>query len=853
MFQKLRKVLGLEKEIDKEKASSLFRKRYDIFKELLECNSNLANIIASMEAVLKGERNAETTQIRKDARQAIVECDRMAQCLNDLSGNRHQDLVSTVEALGQKIEHEIEQQTLGDIPDLTLAMDDIDASLSYGVGGKSANLGEIRNVLGIRIPDGFAITIQAGILHLLRTNGLFKKIHLTLRSVDPELPESIKQASDKVQAMIRNAAVPKEVQDALYARWDATFQDKDVVCALRSSAIAEDGVQSFAGQYSSILGVTRATLLDAFRTIIASLFSERALSYRSNHGYRLEASGMGMCCLEMVKAKAAGVAYSRHPLNLRSNCMLINGVWGLGEMVVDGSGTPDMWLYSRSRHCVEEEKIAQKREKIVLKYGENGPEQSREAVESTLCDKPCLNKAQLDELAAKVLELERHYQYPQDVEWALNEKDELIILQTRPLHIDTTLSDIDFPSLERCTPLEQGADTAAKGVACGTVVPFDPEAGKTDFPEGAIMLLKHSSPLAMIALRRAGAIIAETGSMTGHMAILCREFNVPCIMNLPGICERLKAGSLVTVDAIGGRIFSGEIPELLSLAIKKEKPKLDSPARILLRRIAPLILPLHLVDPNAENFKAQNCTSLHDAMRYTHEFSYSAMFQISDDLASGSGHEAAIKLTCRLPIDLYIIDLGGGLQGEHSRQVPPEAITSLPMQCLLKGMLDPNVQAKGPRPVDMRGFLSVMGQTMIGGNNQGGERFGDHSYAIISDHYLLFSSRVGYHYAVLDTWCSDSLNKNYIRFEFAGGAASNERRARRIRCIGIILTELGFTVETAGTRLRARFQKYPRETTENRLIQMGRLLIMTRQLDMLMVSEQSVQHFASNFLEGKYH
>ena len=375
MLRKLRKILGLEKDIDKAKASSLFKKRYAIFKELLQCNSNLANIIAGMEAVLKGERNDETTQIRKDARQAIVECDRMAHCLNEISGGRQEALVSTVEALGQKIEHEIEQQTLGDIPDLTLAMDDIDASLSYGVGGKSANLGEIRNVLGIRIPDGFAITIQAGILHLLRTNGLFKKIHMTLRSVDPEQPESIKEASEKVQTMIREAKVPKEVEDALFARWDTTFQRSDVVCALRSSAIAEDGVQSFAGQYSSILGVTRATLLDAFRTIIASLFSERALSYRSNHGYRLEASGMGMCCLEMVNAKAAGVAYSRHPLNLRSNCMLINGVWGLGEMVVDGSGTPDMWLYSRSKHCVEEEKIAQKREKIILQFVAGDPKQ----------------------------------------------------------------------------------------------------------------------------------------------------------------------------------------------------------------------------------------------------------------------------------------------------------------------------------------------------------------------------------------------------------------------------------------------------------------------------------------------
>ena len=146
-----------------------------------------------------------------------------------------------------------------------------------------------------------------------------------------------------------------------------------------------------------------------------------------------------------------------------------------------------------------------------------------------------------------------------------------------------------------------------------------------------------------------------------------------------------------------------------------------------------------------------------------------------------------------------------------------------------------------------------MGQSMIGGNNSVGERFGDHSYAIISDRYLMLSSRVGYHYAVLDTWCGNTLNKNYIRFEFSGGAASNERKERRIRCIGIILSTLGFTVEAEGTRLKARFQKYAKEATQERLVQMGRLLIMTRQLDMLMVNEESVQHFANNFLEGRYH
>ncbi|MBQ9536824.1 MAG: pyruvate, phosphate dikinase [Desulfovibrionaceae bacterium] len=853
MLRKLKQLLGLEKNVDQEKRTSLFKERYATFNDLLQCNSNLATIIASMEAVLRGERNADVNQIRKDARQAIIECERMATCLNDISEKNHDDLVEAVKHLGKEIENQLEQHNLGDVKDLTLALADIDASLTYAVGGKSANLGEISNVLGIQVPRGFAITIQAGVLHLLRTSGLFKKIHSILRAVDPEAPQSIHAASTEIQNMIIEAKVPSDVENHLLKRWDLTFGQDDVVCALRSSAIAEDGVQSFAGQYATLLGVRRNKFIAAFKQIIASLFSERALTYRSNHGFRLEAQGMGVLCLEMVSAYAAGVCYSRHPLDLRSNCVLINGVFGLGEMVVDGSGTPDMWLFARTDQVISEKKIACKREKIVLDVTGAECVQKRVPVEQALQNTPCLTDTQVATLGRIALQLERHYQYPQDVEWAINPQGELLILQTRPLRMESAATDLNSPELADLSPIAQGADCAARGVACGKIVAFDPEKGVSDFPEGGVMLLKHSSPLAMVALNKACAVIAEIGSMTGHMAILCREFGVPCIMNLPDIAQQLSPGQLVTVDALAGRIFAGEIPELLSLAIKKEAPKEDTPALMLLKRIAPLILPLHLVDPNSELFQAQNCTSLHDCMRYCHEFSYNAMFQISDDLADGSDHGAALKLACPIPLDLYVIDLGGGLSPTTKRVAHREDITSLPFTELLNGMLDPAVQAKGPRPINMKGFLSVMGQSMIGGNNSVGERFGDHSYAIISDRYLMLSSRVGYHYAVLDTWCGNTLNKNYIRFEFSGGAASNERKERRIRCIGIILSTLGFTVEAEGTRLKARFQKYAKEATQERLVQMGRLLIMTRQLDMLMVNEESVQHFANNFLEGRYH
>lgn len=149
--------------------------------------------------------------------------------------------------------------------------------------------------------------------------------------------------------------------------------------------------------------------------------------------------------------------------------------------------------------------------------------------------------------------------------------------------------------------------------------------------------------------------------------------------------------------------------------------------------------------------------------------------------------------------------------------------------------------------------MAVMSQSMIGGNNAGGERFGDRSYAIISDHYMNFSSRVGYHYAILDSWCGNTMNKNYITFKFAGGAADETRRNRRVRCIGEILAALDFRVDILGDRIQARFQKYPRDIVEARLDQLGRLLIVTRQMDMLMTSEEAISTFAKKFLREEYH
>ena len=854
MGSKLKKFLGIAPRVTREQALDAFHKRYASFRELLQSNARMADIMAGLEAVQSGERHKDVREIRKKARRAIFRCERMAAALDEMSGGKYTALSTAVQNIAARIEHELEQRARGDITELTLPLDEVDASLDYSVGGKNANLGELRNVLDLPVPRGFAITIRAGNIFLLRTPGLFKSIYAQLRSVDAENPSSIHEASRRLEELILDAPVPETVARALFAEWDATFgDDKGVVTALRSSAIAEDGVQSFAGQYHSILGVTRDDLLLAFKKVVSSLFSSRALTYRAAHGYALDATGMGLCCLEMVRAKAAGVAFSRHPVDLRSNDVVVNGLWGLGEMVVDGSGTPDQWQVSRATNRITKTTLALKTTHLRLNRTADGHVESvLEPVPEDLRKVPCLSDAQARYLASVVLDVERHYQYPQDMEWAIDEEDQIMLLQTRPMGLDSTSDAQSAPVLRHLRPVLAGADVAARGVGCGPVVPVGHGEDMTHFPEGGVMLLRHSCSTAMAAMRRAAAIVAETGSLTGHMASLCREFGVPTLMNLPGATSVLQADQVVTVDALSGRIFDGEVPELLSLRLKRPQPRVDNPALALLRRIAPYILPLHLVDPRAETFTPEHCTSLHDVMRYAHEMSYSQMFQISDSVSERSAG-VACRLVAPIPLDLHVIDLGGGLREAKSTSATPEDVTSRPLQHVLEGMLNPAVQAHGPRPVNMRGFLSVMGQSVIGGNQEGCSRFGQRSYAIVSDRYLNFSSRVGYHYAILDTWCGDTLSKNYIRFEFAGGAAANAQRARRVRCIALILTELGFTTEVTGDRVRARYQKYPRHELCARLDQLGRLLIMTRQMDMLMVDEAAVQTYAENFLNGEYH
>jgi pyruvate, water dikinase len=844
----------------RDRLALLFRYKYSSFKMLLDSNSQFLKVITDIEEKLRGRQIFGMSYVKSQSDRAVFHVLRMVKNLDDLSNHRYGKLFEVLEEIKVKINAELEQKKESPPADLTLTYAHINKEMVDWVGGKNANLGEIHSRLHLPVPEGFAITTRAFEL-LLNHNNLFEEINSKKMEIDPYDTESINQASEEIQQLILSSQVPDELVETIRSAYvqmadrlrDSGLTDPGPKVALRSSAIGEDSELSFAGQYLSELNVTPDQLIETYKKVVASLYTPRAMAYRLNKGIRDEDIAMSVACLSMIDSQSSGVIYTHHPFNLLEDHITMTAVWGLGPYAVEGRITPDAYTVAKDGSLnILVTAISHKPVQLI-----NDPQGGLKEIPVPLenQDIPCLSPEQITTLAEYALKLEEHFKNPQDIEWAMDTAGRLIILQSRPLQIhlpETGLTSIplipNYPLL-----IEDGA-VAFPGIGFGPAFQVQSEEDLKNFPEGGVLVAKHSSPQFVIVMKKASAILTDLGSVTGHMASLAREFGVPTILDTRLATSAIPTGTEITVDAFSGRVYQGIVQELQAFHNTTESPMQGTPVYKTLRQAADHIVPLTLMDPKAANFSPEYCRTLHDIGRLVHERSYAEMFQLSDLVSGKEGF--AFKLEAKIPLDLYVIDLGEGLittkAEEVLKKVTVEDIVSLPFRALMKGMTHEVFQQPQLRPVSLGGFFSVMREQMLAPPQAGNDRFGDKSYAIISDKYLNFSSRVGYHYSILDCYCGLIDNMNYITFSFKGGAADDTRRNRRVRAIGQILKALDFVVDVKGDRVDARFQKFESSIIEEKLDQLGRLLLYTRQMDMLMHSETSVEALAKNFLEGNY-
>lgn len=860
LLDKVRFWKSRDRSLQREKVSRLFKFKYACFKDLLASNTELLNIITDFEEKLRGQEVFGMSYVRSQATRAVFHTLRMVKSLDDLSGHRYASLFAIVERLNVAIKEELGKRKELPPSEWVIPYSRITRDMVDWVGGKNANLGELRNRAGLPIPEGFAVTTRA-YEYFLESNDLVEEINRKRMDLDPKDPQAVNQVSEEIQRLVISAQVPHELQKDVLTAYDEMVATVNSLrgtvggalsVAVRSSAIGEDSELSYAGQYLSVLNVTRDKIIEAYKLVLASLYTPRAISYRLNKGMRDEDIAMSVACIEMVSSVASGVIYSRHPFNPLEDTIVITAVWGLGPYAVDGVITPDTYVVSKDGDfAIREARISSK--PVQLTANPAGGLCEIPVADENQCV-PCLTDAQIRTLAEYAVALEKHYQYPQDIEWALDPSGRLLVLQTRPLHLEIQQKDdrASYPRVEGYPLVVESGAVAFPGVGCGAAVHIRSDEDLLRFPDGGVLVARHSTPEYVIVMQKASAIVTDTGNLTGHMASLAREFGVPTVLDAKVAFAGIPSGAEVTVDAYSGRVYLGRVEELMKLQRTKESLMKDTPVFQTLRKVADVIVPLNLVNPRAVNFAAEYCETLHDVMRLVHEFSYKEMFQISDMVSDHTGG-GALKLVAPIPLDLHIIDLGGGLEdvSHFTSRVTMDRIASVPMKALLNGMMHVGSRLQGPRPVDLSGFLSVVREQMFQPNNVS-ERFGDRSYAIISDKYLNFSSRIGYHYSVLDCYCGESVSKNYITFSFKGGAADEVRRNRRARAIAQIFQALEFSVEVREDRVDARFYKYERAVTEGKLDMIGRMLQFTRQMDMLMHCDASVDALAQSFLSGDY-
>ncbi|MFH1992422.1 MAG: PEP/pyruvate-binding domain-containing protein [Pseudomonadota bacterium] len=836
---------------------NVFRMKYANFKTLLESNSELLKIITDIEEKLRGQDVFGMAYIRSQSARIIFHAARMVKSFENLSGREYPLLMKLIDNIQHTIKQELERKSEPVVLEYVLPYGRITKEMVDFVGGKNANLGEVANRADIPVPAGFAITTRA-FETFLQANDLTDEIRKQMMEIAAAQPETVVRISETIQRLFLEAKVPADIEKAIseaYAELCAKSVSgrENLKIAMRSSAIGEDSEFSFAGQYVSALNVPPQRIIIEYKKILASLFTPRAISYRLHMGIPFEDIVMSVACLEMIPAKVSGVMYSRHPFNVLENTVIINAVWGLGPYVVDGTVTPDSYSVSKdSQPVLLTAKISEKRLRLTTRPDGYLME---EQVEPELRNRPCLSEDQLKTLAVYAVQMENHFQCPQDIEWAIDPGGNLFILQARPLRLEGKSSrngEVHTQRLPGYTLLLEGGDIACPGVGFGRAHHVRSEDDLMSFPEGGVLVAAHPSPQYVIIMPKARAILTNSGSVLGHMASLAREFKVPTILNTQTVTSAVEQSAEITVDAYSGRVYLGKVPELIEIKVPRGVFMKDTPVYKTLRKTADLIVPLNLVDPKSSDFAPQNCRTIHDIMRLVHELSYTELFQISD-LVTGRG-KISVKLDAPIPIDLYIIDLDGGLSDDSKSlsKITADSITSVPFKALLKGMLREDLRSLEPRPIEIKGFFSVMSEQMLSPPNMAAERFGDKSYAIISDKYLNFSSRVGYHYSILDCYCGKTSTKNYINFQFKGGAADDVRKNRRARLIEKVLGEMAFLVEVQGDRVTARFAKREPEVMEEKLDYLGRLLLFTRQMDMLMRSEESITHLADCFLKGKY-
>ncbi len=427
------------------------------------------------------------------------------------------------------------------------------------VGGKGANLGEMTRA-GFPVPNGFCVTAQA-YREMVKFNGFDSKIREMLDGVEVKDSDKLQRAADRIMKMVSKADIPDEMAESIIRHYRSlSSKTKNPLVAVRSSATAEDLPEaSFAGQQSTFLDIKgEAAVIQAVRDAWASLFTARAIFYRETNGFDHFQVALAVPVQLMVASEVSGNMFTINPVNNDKRIIVIEAIWGLGEMIVQGTYTPDHYEVRRQDMTIYAREINEQKKELTRKNGVNKEyplpkwKVGRQKLEDSLIVK-------LAEIGEK---LHSHYRFPQDIEWAM-EGGNLYVVQTRPI---TTMEAVERQSEmslkeESSLRLLVKGDAASPGVAWGRPVVLKSAKEISKIKEGDVLVAEMTTPDFVPAMKRAVAIVTNSGGQTSHAAIVSRELGVPAVVGSKDGTKVLKKEKLITVNGTTGEVFAGKPKE----------------------------------------------------------------------------------------------------------------------------------------------------------------------------------------------------------------------------------------------------------------------------------------------------
>jgi pyruvate,water dikinase len=453
------------------------------------------------------------------------------------------------------------------------------------VGGKNASLGEMVSALsgqGVKVPDGFALTADV-YREALAASGAWPKLAALLDGVGANDVGRLARAAAEARAIVYAATATDRIRTMLvenYRKLEAMYGAR-VAVAVRSSATAEDlPTASFAGQHESFLNVQGITQLEeACRRCFASAFTDRAIVYRNANGFDHLKVALSVGIMKMVRSDlaASGVAFTLDTESGFRDVVLVTGVWGLGESIVQGKVDPDEFYvhkptFRAGKRCVLRRSLGRKQQELI--YGKEHAAGTTVYMETPADkrDRFCISDAEVLELTDSALRIEAHYSQlageprAMDIEWAKDGPDgDLFIVQARPETVVSrrTASVIEtYRVRSKSAPLVEGRAVGERA-ASGAVYPVSSAADLTGFPPGGVLVASSTSPDWEPAMKRAAAIVTDRGGRTCHAAIVAREHGIPAIVGAANATTVLGKGARVTVSCAEGetgRVYAGDQP-----------------------------------------------------------------------------------------------------------------------------------------------------------------------------------------------------------------------------------------------------------------------------------------------------